>query len=340
MRTKTILLILTSFIINFSQNTFAQKKVLIEQFTNSGCPPCAGNTPIVAAYANTNPDSVLMISYHTPFPYLDSMYFENPVMNDARVSYYSVSGVPAGRIDGNFFSGNLVPVLSTSIPTRIASVPLYGISFNSTVMNNSQISSQITCESFSNSNQSESLVIQIAVVEKNVLKSSYSASPGANTENEYPWVARQLLPEENGTTLVNKFSGGTDVINVNTILTNIKDPLQVRLIAFVQNTVTREVYQSEIATPIITSSLNETNNPAFNLTLYPSVIINTLKIHIERPNANLRFTLTNILGNKLYSTSVIGNLLEVSTSEFSSGVYFANFSDGIHSETKRFIISK
>lgn len=340
MKKKTALSILTCFMFLFLQNTFAQKKVLIEQFTNSGCPPCAGNTPIVAAYANTNPDSVLMIAYHTSFPYLDSMYFENTVMSDARVSYYSISGVPAGRIDGNFFSGNLVPVLSTSIPSRMASVPLYGITFNSAIMNNSQLTTQIACESFSNSNQSEALVVQIAVVEKNVLKSSYSASPGANTENVYPWVARQLLPDENGTSLLNKYSGGIDVINANTILVNIKDPSQVRLIAFIQNTVTKEVYQSEISTPIIISSLNETNSPAFNLTLYPSVVSNTLKIHIEKPNANLKFTLTNILGSKLYSISIPGNSLDVSTSEFSSGVYFANFSDGIHTETKRFIISK
>ena len=240
--------------------TFAQRKVLVEQFTNSGCPPCAGNTPVVAAYVNSNLNTVLMLAYHTSFPYFDSMYFVNSFQSNQRVAYYSVGGVPNSRVDGNYFAGNLVPTISTTIPARAAIAPRYAISFSPTNLSNNTVTINATFQSIDAMNQNESLTAMIVVAENNVLKSSYVCCAGANSETEYPWVVRRMLPDENGTPLINKQLNGIDLVNLNWTANNFKDLSEMRIVAFVQNTVAKEVYQAEISTPVIPTAVNEINN--------------------------------------------------------------------------------
>lgn len=107
-----------------SSLSFAQQRiVLLEQFTNSGCPPCASSTPTVLNYVDTSPNDVVAIAYHTSFPYNDSMYFENPVQSNTRTSLYGVSGVPHTVIDGNYYSNGspaFISVMSSTINARKA----------------------------------------------------------------------------------------------------------------------------------------------------------------------------------------------------------------------------
>jgi hypothetical protein len=82
------------------------KKVLVEFFTNAGCIPCvAAHGYLDEISANTcatiNDTSVIIISYHTKYPYIfDSLYRANVEQNDARASYYGVISTPKGSLDG------------------------------------------------------------------------------------------------------------------------------------------------------------------------------------------------------------------------------------------------
>jgi len=82
------------------------KKVLVEFFTNAGCIPCvAAHGYLDEIEANTcatiNDTSVIIISYHTKYPYIfDSLYRANVQQNDARASYYGVQSTPKGALDG------------------------------------------------------------------------------------------------------------------------------------------------------------------------------------------------------------------------------------------------
>lgn len=83
------------------------KKVLVEFFTNAGCNPC-----IVAhnyldqitenAGVTINDTSVVIISYHTKYPFSgDSLYRMNVAQNEYRsTTYYGVSFTPQARLDG------------------------------------------------------------------------------------------------------------------------------------------------------------------------------------------------------------------------------------------------
>lgn len=334
---------LSFLILGLVFNSSAQRKVLIEQFTNSGCPTCAGNTPVVATYANMNPSTTIMLSYHTSFPYLDSMYFENSAQSNARVSYYSVSGVPTARVDGNYFTGNIVPSLNTTIPNRANIAPRYSVTFNNNFYINSDLTSTLTLQSLDAANENEDLSILVVVAERSVQKSSYLASPGANSETVYPWVVRKMLPDQNGTTLVNKTLNGSDQITVNWTMNNIKDLNEVRVIAFVQNRTTKEVYQAEINTPQNTTGVSEFEKNASAFLIYPTPA--NKEITISRKNSEqssaTSVRLMDLLGSqilvKMFNSTQ--QSLKLDVANLARGIYFVILESENSKETKRIILN-
>lgn len=82
------------------------KKILVEFFTNSGCNPCiAVHGYLDGITENTcttiNDTSVIIISYHTKYPYiLDSLYRANIVQNDFRANYYGILFTPQSMLNG------------------------------------------------------------------------------------------------------------------------------------------------------------------------------------------------------------------------------------------------
>lgn len=330
---------LSIFILFIGINTsFSQRKVLIEQFTNSGCPPCANNTPVVASYVNSNPNDFLMLSYHTSFPYQDSMYYENAIQSIHRVTFYSIPSVPYSVVDGNYFWGNLVPTISTTLTSASSVFPRYNISFSSSILIGNSISTNLIFESTDTSNSGESLRAMVVLAEKNVLKSAYICCAGNNSEVEYPWVVRRMLPDENGTILNNTIQGGVDNVNISYTTTNYKDLNELRIIAFVQNTVTKEVYQSEISTPVTATGITELTNSSNDLfQLIQSNIDNSLSVKIKNESKNFNIKILNSLGSEIYSSN--SNEFKLSTANYKSGIYLIQFDGGNSTQTKKFIVN-
>lgn len=317
MKTSALLLLFQLSVMS----SFGQRKVLIEQFTNSGCPPCAGTTPIIASYVNSNAN-VLMLAYHTSFPYLDSMYHENPLQSDQRVAYYGLGAVPYSSVDGNYYAGPspvLINTLNTTIANRQAIAPRYTIAINST-FSNGLLSGNAELVSLDAQNQNESLVMRIVVAEKNVLKNSYAASPGNNTETEYPWVVRKMLPDHSGTVLINKAVGGMDNIPFNLQPDNFKNYSEMRVIAFVQNEISKEVYQAEIAIPAGVADIAE--REAGKLHIYPSVTTGILKIDFPALVSKGRLYVSDVNGKVVDVKVINGEMINLDYSRLNNGMYF------------------
>jgi hypothetical protein len=82
----------------------AQRMVVLESFTNTGCVYCPPEDQILDQIThNSDYDSmVAIVRYHVNWPDpSDPYYLFDSGENNARTSYYSVTGVPYGRIDGN-----------------------------------------------------------------------------------------------------------------------------------------------------------------------------------------------------------------------------------------------
>ena len=82
-------------------NAQVQRMVLIEEFTNASCPPCAAQNPAFNALLAQNATKVIPLKYQTSWPGTDPMNAANPTDVATRVSVYGVTGVPMGVMDGD-----------------------------------------------------------------------------------------------------------------------------------------------------------------------------------------------------------------------------------------------
>jgi len=324
------------------QFSFAQRIVLIEQFTNSGCPPCAASTPPVFNYVNNNPADVVAIGYHTSFPYSDSMYFENPTESNARVSYYNVQTVPYSIVDGNYyssFSSNFNSVIANTINTRKGIANKYNINNIYTTISGNNLSTKLVFESLAASNINDSLRAHIVVIEKNVLKSSYAASPGANTETNYEYVMRKMLPGQNGSFLVNRNLNGKDTITLSWPMQKIKSNAEVRIVAFVQNKNTKEVYMANLFSTNVSTGINEMKPDDLSLKVYPNPANDFLYISTPDLMSDATISIIDVLGKVILSETVSPNkTLLLNTSEFKKGIYFLVLNDGINRASKKVVV--
>lgn len=247
-----------------------QKLVLIEQFTNASCGSCATYTPQVIQFADGNPDEVITIAYHLPFPGLDSMYFESKNDVDGRMEFYDIISVPTSIVDGNYFAGssfNLLSEIDVIITERAAMISGFSIDFKNINFSQNTIGGQIKVRKDDTSNV-ENINLHIVLVEKLVLKSAYSAVPGTNNENKYNYVMRKMLPSANGNNL--SFTNNIADVLFSWEQNNFKNEEELRIIAFLQHTETKEIVQANYY------DINETTiNSGFTaeeISLYPNPV--------------------------------------------------------------------
>lgn len=105
----------------------AQRVVLFEDFTNSGCGPCWNVEPQINAFisANIGSGNLCVIRPHVSWPASnDPIYLANPTEQNIRKAQYGVSSVPYFKMDGilNVNASNLQGPFNTraAVPAIIA----------------------------------------------------------------------------------------------------------------------------------------------------------------------------------------------------------------------------
>jgi thiol-disulfide isomerase/thioredoxin len=307
----------------------AQSRVtLVEQFTNSSCPPCATYSPLVYNYANTNPTQLAVVAFHTSFPYNnDSMNIANVAESAARVGFYGIGGAPSSVFEGNVFNGStgiFGPSITTYVTNRLLIAPQYDVASPFLKIDNNMLSGKFIFKSLIATNTTDSLVAHIIVIEKNVLKSSYTASPGGNSETSYGYVMRKMLPSASGTILKNKILNGSDTIGFTWNLANIKDTAQIRVVAFVQNLTTKAVYQAQIfathAEPIVvvpTVNKNLSNNTI--TAIFPNPNNGLFEINATETILNVR--IVNAIGATIFNSAFESSKVFIKDLNIKDGVY-------------------
>ncbi len=176
------------------------KKILVEFFTNAGCNPCiAAHHYLDQINDNTgatiNDTSVIIISYHTRYPYsFDSLYRANVAQNEYRsTTYYGVNFTPQCRIDGvnsgQFSAGNW----SAQINAEFKTTRYLNISLSNTydyANDTGTVSANISLVSALPSSDN---VIHIVITENNI---SYITSPNGITNPDD--VMRTMLTGQAG----------------------------------------------------------------------------------------------------------------------------------------------
>ena len=105
---KKILIAVAALVSIYSNAQPVPKRVVVEHFTNTYCPPCATRNPNLYTNLAVHP-SVYHMSYHPSSPYPScTLYQHNPSENDARTNYYGVYGsTPRIVIQGAAYPANV-----------------------------------------------------------------------------------------------------------------------------------------------------------------------------------------------------------------------------------------
>ena len=241
---KKTTLIVASLLMLFSLKANAQNErmLLLESFTNTGCGPCAAYNPAMDALIAANPDKVAAIKYHVNWPSAaDPMYLHNTAENGARTSYYGVNSVPHVVIDGNRYSSNPAQ-LNQNILNQLQTMEAPMEMRLSYEVNEAENTITVHVMGRTSTAVEGNFKLYVGVIEREI---HFNSAPGPNGERDFYSVMKKLLPG----------SGGQSLGSLNSIdsyfaytytweLANIYDMSQLDAIAWVQNSVSKEVVQA------------------------------------------------------------------------------------------------
>jgi hypothetical protein len=245
-RTATFLLIvlILSGLTALGQTT---RTVLIEEATNASCGPCASQNPAFDNLLNANRDKLTAIKYHWYFPGYDPMHNHNPDENNARVSYYGISGVPTAAIDGDIPNG---PTFSypggphgytQQLIDEYAAIPSPLELYLSHHLSDDEEIIFIDMMIVATENVAAGRRAHMVVVEKEI---HFASPPGGNGEKDFLDVMKKMVPNEGGTILPALNTGEYIIIQGSWELANIYDLEQLGVVGFVQNNASKDVLQA------------------------------------------------------------------------------------------------
>ena len=253
---KKLLFVLLSLCLVYSayaQAPKSQRTVLVEEFTNASCSPCASQNPAFNTLLNANLTKAVSIKYQWYFPGYDPFNEQNPTEANGRMSYYQQNAVPTGVVDGTVHS----PV-STVTQAQIdgdysVSSPFTLAVTHSLSQNLDSIHIEVTITATEAYTASGAFKCQIALLETEV---HFATAPGANGEKDFFNIMRKMYPDHNGTTLPGSWTvGQSQTVTIDApIPMYIYNLNKLNVVAFLQENGTKTVKQAAMSTQITTSA--------------------------------------------------------------------------------------
>ena len=227
------------------------RQIMIEEFTQASCGPCSSLNPPFNELINANDNIVNSLKYQTSWPGYDPMYEQNPIEVDVRTTYYGVTGVPRGIMDGSIFAGSPSDFNQTLLDDRSGIAAPIEIDVDWDWMNNNLDSIEITV-TVTNTNSgidfSDADKLHIAIVEEEI---EFTVPPGSNGEQFFEMIMRKMIPNEYGTTLSTVSAGNSLIFSFFVELPSyIYRKGMVGVVAFAQNNSTKEIYNSGYNGPV------------------------------------------------------------------------------------------
>lgn len=237
--------LLLLLVLNFALYSQFVRKVVVEEATNASCGPCATQNPSFQRWLSNHLDRVIPVIYHAWWPgKTDPMYLYDTIMNQKRINYYGITGVPSGRVNGkiapssgSWYEGAVGDTLALN--NQLNAEPIY-----------SAMSIEIKDFNYNSSNGSGTVkidvtsLIPISNVRLRVViceEHHYYANAGTNGEKDFFYLARKMLPNADGT-LISINENETKSFEFSfTVDPSFTDDLYVA--AFIQNDETKEILQ-------------------------------------------------------------------------------------------------
>jgi hypothetical protein len=223
-----------------------QRRVLLEEFTNASCGPCASQNPTFNATVDANLEFITPIKYQTNWPGFDPMNVQTQTDVAPRVSYYGVDGVPNLQQNGTldifpltgYNAGQIQAAYNTLTPVTITLTHALTADYDS-ILISVAVKSELPLTG--------NLRLRVAVIEDEII---FDAAPGSNGEADFYQIMRKMLPNSAGTTTNDFAAGETKNYSFAWPLDYIYDLNEISAAAWLQNDNTKEVWQSARTNPI------------------------------------------------------------------------------------------
>lgn len=253
----------------------SQRLVLVEEFTQASCGPCAAANPAFNTLLNNNAAKAVSIKYQVSWPGVDPMNAQYPSGVSSRVNYYGLNSVPYAILDGEAVTGSSY----TGYPGNCTQAKIdaaYAVPSPFTVdvshyLNAANDSIFITATITATQSYTGVNYIRghLVMVEKHI---DFSSPPGSNGETDFYGVCRRMYPTQAGTPLPLTWNPGDDsTIQIAAAIPSyIYNINEIAIVCFVQDNGTKEVLQAGYSSSPVgiqtftgaPSSINLFPNPA------------------------------------------------------------------------------
>ena len=265
------------------------RKVLVEHFTNITSKESSDANMIVNEVVNNRRSDIINIQYHTNFPGSDPYYSINQGDASARILFYGLTRVPYTFIDGGtqkdyaymYAYTNVAARIDSNVVTKRSLIPSQFDLALTTEVNAGNLVITGAVTALENIN-ADNMALFIAVIEKK--NSQYTGPLG---EKEFHNVFRKFIPDAGGIILKNRWTKGDILVLGEHVWTikNIPDSSDIEVIAFIQNTITKEVYQaSSVSHQQIIVGIEDIPGASESMfVLYPNPAVNKLTVRFKEP---------------------------------------------------------
>ena len=294
------------------------------------------------AYASQ--DDALRITYYgfprdNPGNRSDRLYQVNPEDVNARQVYYGTLDVPTAILEGDFTRNSMSETQDASRPPWSLNTlnrsalerPKASVSIrepdvveeNITITVDVALTDEGVAQEISGQHR-----LHIAIIERNV---EISGAPSGQTQ--FRNVLRKMLPNAAGTSVV--FNGTSEPVEVSvswrlfsTYLSHGRTPEEVQLsvIAFIQNTADKLIYQAAISDISVQRILQlgaEDNALEARLLVYPNPSSKYLQVDFAAPQAGLSWQIVDDTGRQLRRDQVLDptQRLQIGVEDLKAGIY-------------------
>jgi len=243
-----------------------EKKSLVERFTNCSCGPCAN---LNNSWYNATTQSLMgsgemtHVVYNGDWPSpgeCDPMHLLNQANNNARISYYGVNAVPWVEINGaTFATASGATVFTNTITAGNAEFSPFEITLTPERFSNDVIDVTLKIKRDpTDVTVFGDVRLRVALTEKTVIVTGNPCC--SNGETHFYSECRALLPNAHGTILTVPAPGDSLELSLQFIppqyFLNEVNLDSIRVVAYIQDDDTKEVYQSTMTDLQISDRVN------------------------------------------------------------------------------------
>ena len=319
---------------------------LLEHFTNASSSEANTENTVINNFPSGLPQNeIYNIQYHTNVPGADPMNADNTAVPSARALFYGVSQVPRTAIDGAIenrkFSEWGTPVYNKR--TLEASPFELSVDFSSTAQQLRFKANVKALEPFT-----RRVILHTVVIEQEILGTAFTGGNfgGLTFKN----VVKGMIPNASGTLIAQTWLQNTQFQTGELVWANVPkiyNGNKLVLVVFVQDEVTKEIYQAgffNITTNISAQDPTTALDPQTlenEFVVYPNPAQNEVFTGFREETAeDFKVVIFDSYGKRLDTFSLTkGNKgLLLNTEKYASGMYFVEITGKNNSKARRKLV--